>query len=178
MSTYLCVGGPLHGQMYDPGHFESEFVMEEMREVEVYREQPVVYRAPPNFAPHLPSTRHRAKLHRLAPPFHPGDVMTGKVLMCVDDLSGDQLHWARMQPGSDQPKTFGCHHYMPVCQACDWMVRRWLKGELGERLWVPIPIKKAVNPARMSWDSASTPEEFYWEVQTERNAAWARGGCQ
>lgn len=98
--------------------------------------------------------------------------------MRVDDLALEQLQWARTRPFTEQPKTFGCHHNGPVCRGCEWMVRRWLKAELGETLWVPIPIQDAINPARMAWDSASTPEEFYWEVETERNAAWAMGGRQ
>lgn len=104
--------------------------------------------------------------------------MTDTIAMRVDDLTGEQLNWARMQPESDQPKTFGCHHYGPVCSGCESMVRRWLKFELGEIAQVPIPIKSALFADHMAWDSASTPEEFYWEVETEKRAAWAKGGRQ
>jgi len=53
------------------------------------------------------------------------------------DLSGKALDWSRKQPDSDQPKTYGCHHNMPVCDSCDWLVRRWLVTELGETVNVP-----------------------------------------
>lgn len=58
--------------------------------------------------------------------------------------------------------------------------------EKGKRLirWVPgMPLsiagaRMAREPIYMAWNNAETPEEFYWEVETERNAAWAWGGRQ
>lgn len=52
-------------------------------------------------------------------------------------LTGRALEWAVLQPLTDQPKTFGCHHNMPTCSMCEDMVRRWLVKELGETVNVP-----------------------------------------
>lgn len=58
--------------------------------------------------------------------------------------------------------------------------------EKGKRLirWVPgMPLsiagaRMARDPIYMAWDAAETPEEFYWEVETEKGRAWAMGGRQ
>lgn len=56
------------------------------------------------------------------------------------DLIGPALNWARMQPDSDQPKTFACHHNMPTCHNCHSMVIRWLVNELGDVVSVPAEL--------------------------------------
>ena len=56
------------------------------------------------------------------------------------ELIGPALDWARMQPKSDQPKTFCCHHNRPTCRACHDMVIRWLESELGDVVDVPAEL--------------------------------------